>query len=124
MGTDLLFKFSVYDKVDPESKKELFGKLLAKDEPVLFHYAATRDHVIFTDRKLIALDIQGMSGSKKEFRIFPYSKITAFSIETAGFWDADCDFKIWVSGVGVFEIKFGKHLDIHEVGELLASKVI
>tara|TARA_B110000438_G_scaffold276960_1_gene299169 strand:+ start:1054 stop:1170 length:117 start_codon:yes stop_codon:yes gene_type:complete len=38
------------------------------------------------------MDVQGLTGSKKEYRSFPYSNISSFSIETAGTFDGDSDF--------------------------------
>lgn len=67
--------------------------------------------------------MQGLLGVKKEYRFFPYSKITSYSVETTGNFDADSDFKIWVSGVGVFEIKFAKKINIIELGKFMASKI-
>jgi hypothetical protein len=123
MGLDLLAKFSVVDKVDPTDGQELFDNLLADDEEILLSYKHRRDRVIFTDRKIIAIDIQGLTGKKKEFRVFPYTKITSFAVETAGTFDLDSDFRIWVSGVGVFEVKFGSSINIKEIGALLSDKV-
>jgi len=70
------------------------------------------------------MDVQGFTGSKKEFRSFPYSKISSFSVETAGTLDGDSDFKIWVSWVGVFEIKFHRRLDIKKIGKYLSKKIL
>ncbi len=70
------------------------------------------------------MDVQGFTGSKKEYRSFPYSRISSFSVETAGTFDGDSDFKIWVSGVGVFEIKFHKKLDIKKIGKYLSQKFL
>lgn len=124
MGLDLLLKFSVSKLIQPEGKElDIFKPMLASDEKIHFLYAATRDRVIFTDRKIITYDVKGLTGQKKEFRVFPYSKITSFSVETSGLTDFDSDFKIWVSGVGVFEIKFAPKLDIIQLGELLATKI-
>lgn len=124
MGLDLLLKFSVNQRIQPEGKElDIFKPMLAPDETIHFLYAATRDRVMFTDRKIITYDVQGITGSKKEYRIFPYSKISSISVETSGFMDFDSDFKVWVSGVGAFEIKFGTKLDIVQLGSFLASKV-
>lgn len=120
---DLIAKFSVLEKTNPADSKELFGIFLAPNEEILLAYKHIRDRVIFTDSKIICYDVQGITGSKKEYKIFPYSKIVSFSVETAGFFDADSDFKIWVSGVGCFEIKFGKNLNIKEIGGLMATKI-
>ena len=70
------------------------------------------------------MDVQGLTGSKKEYRTFPYSKISSFAVETAGTFDGDSDFRIWVSGVGVFEIKFYKKLDIKRIGRFLSEKLL
>lgn len=123
MPIDLLAKFSVTEKVTNEEGRELFDMFLAPGETILYFYRHARDKVIFTDRKIIAIDIQGITGKKKEFRMFPYSKITSFSVETAGTFDWDSDLKIWVSGVGVFGVKLGKKIDIAEIGILLSEKV-
>ena len=120
---DLIAKFSVVEKVPPEESIDIFNTFLAPNEEIVLFFRHARDRVVFTSFKIICYDVQGLTGSKKEYRIFPYSKISSFSVETAGFLDSDSDFKIWISGVGVFEIKFSKKLDIKEVGAFMASKI-
>lgn len=123
MPLDLLAKFSVVQKVSVEDGKDLLTPFLADDEPVMLSYKHTRDRIVFTDRKIIAMDSQGLTGKKKAFKIFPYTKISSFSVETAGTFDLDNDLKIWVSGVGVFGVKLGKKIDLQEIGKLLSEKV-
>lgn len=123
MAIDLIAKFSVSEKVEPKESKDKFDLFLAPQEEILLSYKSIRDRVVFTTKKIICYDVQGLTGSKKEYRIFPYSKISSVSVETAGFFDFDSDFKIWVSGVGCFEIKFGRKIDIKEVGSFMAAKI-
>lgn len=123
MSIDLLAKFSVVEKIPSEEGRELYDNFLTEGEEVLLSYRHKRDRVIFTDHKIIAIDIQGITGKKKDFRIFPYSKISSFSVETAGTLDLDSDLKVWVSGVGVFGIKLGKKIDLGEIAKLLSTKV-
>lgn len=123
MGLDLLLKFSVSTKVNAEDGKELFEVFLGEDEQILLSYKAVRDRLIFTNKKIITYNAQGLTGTKKEFRFFPYTKLSSYSVETAGVWDFDSDMKIWCSGVGCFSVKFGAKLDIHEIGALLSEKV-
>lgn len=123
MAIDLIAKFSVVDKVDPNDSKEIFDIFLAPDEQIVLSYKNVRDKVVFTNKKIICYDVQGLTGTKKEHRFFSYTKISSFSVETSGFFDGDSDFKIWVSGVGCFEIKFGRKLNIREIGSFMASKV-
>ena len=124
MKIDLLVRFSVTKEEDPASSLEKIQAILIDGEEVNLAYSHTRDRVWFTNKRIIAMDVQGITGSKKEYRSFPYSSISSFSIETAGTFDGDSDFKIWVSGVGVFEIKFHRKLDIKKIGRYLSQKIL
>ncbi len=124
MGLDLLTKFSVTLEIEEKFKLMQVSSILVDDEVVELAYGHTRDKVWFTNKRIITMDVQGLSGSKKEFRSFPYPKISSFAIETAGSFDGDSDFKIWVSGVGVFQIKFAKKLDIKRIGKFLSTKIL
>lgn len=124
MKVDLIVSFSVVKEDDINQASQLFAEFLVEGEVIELAYTHARDKVVFTSKRIICYDVQGFTGSKKEFRFFPYSKISSFSVETAGFFDGDSDFKIWVSGVGVFGIKFAKQLDIKKVGAFLSRKVI
>ena len=124
MKIDLLATFSVLKEESITENSQLIQDILINDEEIKLVYAHARDKVWFTNKRIIAMDVQGITGSKKEYRTFPYSNITSFSIETAGTFDGDSDFKIWLSGVGVFEIKFRKKLDIKKVGKFLSEKLL
>ena len=124
MKIDLLVTFSVTKEENPEASRTKIEDILIDGEEINLAYSHVRDKVWFTSKRIIAMDVQGLTGSKKEFKSFPYSKISSFSIETAGTFDGDSDFKIWVSGVGVFEIKFRKSLNIKKVGKFLSEKLL
>ncbi len=124
MKLDLLVNFSVAKYDDINKAAEIFSTFLVEGEKIELAYTHVRDKVVFTNKRIICYDVQGFTGSKKEFRFFPYSKISSFSVETAGTFDGDGDFKIWVSGVGVFGIKFSKSLDIKQIGSFLSKKTI
>jgi len=124
MKIDLLVKFSVTKQVEKSTKLELIEPILIEGEIIEGAFSHTRDMVWFTDKRIIAMDVQGITGSKKEFLSFPYSKITSFSVETAGTFDGDSDFKIWLSGFGAFEIKFHRNLNIRSIGKYLSQKLL
>lgn len=124
MKIDLLVSFSVTHEIDVNAIDEKTSSILIDGETVLFAYSHTRDKVYFTSKRIIAVDVQGLTGLRKEYRSFPYSKISSFSVESSGLFDSDNDFKIWVSGVGVFGIKFGERLDIRIISKLLAEKTL
>ena len=124
MKTDFTFNLFMLDKVANEQSHERINELLIEGEEIVLTYKGLRDWVWFTNKRLITMDVQGITGKKKEFRSFPYSKITAFAIETAGSFDFDSEFKIWLSGYGAFELKFGKKINILEINQFLTSKIL
>lgn len=121
---DLISKFSVTKKDSTEKNENIISDIMAQGESIEYAYSHVRDKVWFTNKRIITMDVQGLTGKKKEFRSFPYSKISSFSIETAGTFDGDSDFKIWVSGVGLFQIKFALNLNIQEVAKYMGSKCL
>ncbi|WP_119153921.1 PH domain-containing protein [Caldimonas tepidiphila] len=72
--------------------------MLAPQETIQQAYKLVRDLVVFTNRRLIFIDKQGITGSKKEYLSVPYRAITCFSCESRGHFDLDAEVKIWVSG--------------------------
>lgn len=102
-----------------------FGKILANSETVERAYKLVRDLFIFTNKRLILIDKQGLTGKKMEVHSIPYRSITHFSIETAGNFDLDAELKIWISGNHEpIEKQFNKSLNIYEVQSVLAEYVL
>jgi hypothetical protein len=83
-----------------------------------------RDSFIFTNRRLILVDKQGMTGKKVDYTSVPYRHIHRFSVETAGQFDMDAELKIWVTGHGEpIKKEFRKGVDIYEVQAILAQYI-
>jgi len=88
-------------------------------------YQLIRDYFVFTDKRFVLVDKQGITGSKVEYHSIPYRSITHFSIETAGTFDLDAELKIWISGAAApIQKQFNKKLSIYEVQSVLASYVL
>ena len=85
-------------RVDPGGVAQEYGRLLAQGEQVHAAYQLVRDVFIFTDRRLILVDKQGVTGRKVQYHSMPYKSITHFSVETAGTFDLDAELTIWISG--------------------------
>jgi hypothetical protein len=81
---------------------------------------------MFTSKRLILIDVQGVTGSKIEFQSLPYKNISRFSLETAGTFDLDAELKIWISSENLPTVskKFNKSIDVYEIHRYLASKVM
>jgi hypothetical protein len=112
-------------KIDNSQIQQEFGQILAPGEKVEHAYQLIRDYLVFTDKRFVLVDKQGVTGSKVEYHSIPYKSITHFTIETAGTFDLDAELKIWISGTATpIQKKFNKRLSIYEVQAVLASYVL
>ena len=113
-------------EVSTEKLNEKYARLLVEDEQVELGFKLLRDTFMFTNRRLILIDVQGLTGSKVEYKSLPYKNISRFSLETAGTFDLDAELKIWISSEDTPSVskKFNKSIDVYEVQKYLAGKVI
>lgn len=102
-----------------EQIEKEFSELLCDNETVEVGFKLIRDMFIFTNKRLILIDKQGVTGSKVEMLTIPYSKITKFSKESAGHFDLDSELKIWIGSEPaplVKEFKAGDNInDVYRV---------
>ena len=99
-----------------------YEKLLAPDEQIHAGFKVVRDLIVFTTKRIIMIDVQGMTGRKREYLTIPYSKITKFSIESSGHLDLEADLKIWVgSDLKPIEKKFNRKTNIYDVQRIMAT---
>lgn len=112
-------------KIDAGKIQQEFSQILTKDETVEHAYQLLRDYFVFTNRRFVLVDKQGLTGSKVEYHSIPYRSITHFAVETAGTFDLDAELKIWIAGTPQpLQKKFTKQLNIYEVQAVLASYVL
>ncbi|WP_433610426.1 PH domain-containing protein [Prescottella agglutinans] len=106
--------------IDPATANSEFGKLLGHGEQIHAAYQLVRDSFLFTNRRLILVDKQGITGRKTEYHSVLYKSITHFSVETAGSFDLDAELKIWISGNPMpIQKQFSKGVSIYEVQAML-----
>lgn len=111
-------------KVKEDSVLRDISPLLIADEQVVGVYKGIRDYVVFTSKRLIAVNVQGMTGKKKDYTSLPYSKVQAFSVETAGHFDLDSELEIWFSGLSKVKLEFTGGSDIVQIGQLIGGYVL
>ena len=105
---------------DAEKGKKLTEELLVPDEQVLSAYRDVRDWVIFTDRRIISVNVESVTGKKKNFTSLPYAKVSAFSVETAGVLDIDSRMELWFSGLGRVRFEFTGGSDTVAISRMIA----
>ena len=98
--------------------------LLVPGENVVAAFKAMRDYVVFTDKRLIAVNVQGMTGKKQDYTSLPYAKIQAWSVETAGSFDLDAELELWFSGLGRVRLEFKGASDIRSLGQMIATHAL
>lgn len=112
--------------VSPAELQTQYGQLLIENEEVELGFRLIRDVFIFTTKRLILVDKQGLTGSKTEYKSISYKSISRFSIETAGTFELDAELKIWVSSEVLPSItkQFNKSVNVYDVQKVLASHVL
>ena len=113
-------------KVSNDSVRSEIEPLLISNEVIEHAYKLVRDLVIFTDKRLIIVDKQGLTATKVEYKSIIYRTIAKFATETAGHFDLYGEIKIWISGqVEPSEVlQFKKGEALADVQRLLAEKVL
>lgn len=102
-----------------------FRSILIDGEIIETAFAVFRDKWVFTNKRLILLDIQGLTGSKREYLTIPYHSVDRFSIETVGTLDDDCEMKLWIKGmVEPLKKEFKRNTDIKGLQRALASHIL
>lgn len=105
-----------------EKIEEEFAPLLAPGETLQRAFALIRDLIVFTDRRVILVNKQGVTAKKTEYRSIPYRAITMFSLETAGHFDLEADLRIWLSGQPApIELHLGRNSGAQQIVALLAQ---
>jgi hypothetical protein len=95
--------------------------LLINGEEIIACYKTIRDGVAFSNKRIFLIDIQGMTGKKKDITSLPYSKIRAFSTETAGVFDIDSELELWYSELGKIKLEFTGNTNIAEICKIIST---
>ena len=107
--------------VDYDKYAKLVDQLLIDGEEPIYAFATVRDGLVFTNMRVIAINIQGVTGKRRDFTSLPYKRIQAFSIETSGVFDIDSELELWFSGLGNVKFEFTSRADAAELCRIIAS---
>ncbi len=111
--------------IDVSNLPNQVDKFLLDGEEVVSAFKTIRDSVIFTNLRVIAVNVQGLTGKKVDYTSLPYSKVQAFSIETSGSFDWDCELDLFFAGdIGKVRFEFKSGFDIVQFNRLLSSFIL
>jgi hypothetical protein len=110
--------------VNDNAFEKMVAPILVNGEEIVRCFQSIRDGVVFTSKRIITINIQGITGKKKDFTSLPYNKIQSFSVETAGAFDLDSELELWFSGMGRVKLEFIGATDIAHLCKLISEKVL
>lgn len=98
--------------------------LLLENETIIDSYKSMRDGVVFTSKRIISVNVQGLTGSKKDYTSIPYKNIVAYSVETSGTFDLDSELEIYLSSVGKVKFEFTGRAAIVEISRYISQHLL
>ncbi|MBR3023419.1 MAG: PH domain-containing protein [Oscillospiraceae bacterium] len=112
--------------IDTASVRNEVNGLLINGEEILCAFQTIRDQLVFTNKRIISIDVQGITGKRKSFATMPYSKIQFFSIQTPGFIELFPDSELYLVFSSGFTAKFEfkGQVDIGMIGRIISEYVL
>ena len=121
------FKNAEYLKLKPVDNSTFLSTIqpmFVSGEEIIASFKTIRDGVVFTTKRIFAINVQGLTGKKVDYTSLPYSKIQAFSIETAGVIDLDSELELWFSGLGKVKFEFVSRADVSQICKMISELVL
>ena len=111
-------------RIDYSEVASQIDPLLIEGEQGFLDFKGMRDYIVFTSKRIVAVNVQGITGKKKDYTSLPFSKVQAFSLETAGTFDLDAELELWFSGLGKVKFEFKGNTDVAYLNKLIAHHVL
>jgi hypothetical protein len=121
-------KDSVFNlkQIDVSQVRNEVSSFLIDGEEILDAFMTFRDQVVFTNKRIISIDVQGITGKRKSFATLPYSTIQFFEIQTQGFLEIFPDSELFIQYANGFTAKFEfkGNVDICRIGKIISTFVL
>ncbi len=109
--------------IKPESVRADVNGLLIGGETIVSAFQTVRDQLVFTNKRIIAIDVQGVTGKRKSFTTLPYSKVQFFTIQTPGFMElfSDTELLLMFSNGFTAKFEFRGSVDIGQISRVISQ---
>ena len=111
-------------QVDNSAYAEKIAPMLVDGEQILSTFHIMRDGIVFTDKRIIAINVQGVTGKKVDYTMLPYKRIQTFSVETAGILDLDSELDLWFAGMGHVRFEFAARCDVAKICKSISERML
>jgi len=111
-------------EIDPKEGFALVEPMLIADETIFAAFKSVRDHIVFTNKRVIAVNVEGLTGKKRDYTSLPYSKIQAWSAQTASLLGFDTEMVLWFAGLGQAKFEFKGKFDVTTFNQLVGSYIL
>ena len=121
------FQNASFLKLKPVSDRDftdMISPMFVPGEQIVQSFRGIRDGVVFTNKRIFTINVQGITGKKKDFTSLPYSKIQAYSVETAGVLDLDSELDLWFSGMGRIRFEFVARANVGDICRMISEQVL
>lgn len=121
------FKNAEFLKLKPANDSayaDIIQPMFVSGEEIIGTFQAIRDGVVFTNKRIIVINVQGITGKKKDVTSLPYSKMQAYSVETAGVLDLDSELELWFSTLGKIKLEFVSRANVAEICKIISDHVL
>ena len=121
------FENASFPKLGPCSSSDaqsMLSPIQLEGETIQQTFRSVRDMVLFTNRRIVAINVQGITGKKKDYTSLPYARIQCWSVETAGVFDLDAELDLWFSGMGHVRFEFRGGVDVRAISQTIANYVL
>ena len=108
-----------------EMRQDITRLMINGEQPVMA-FKTVRDQLVFTNKRIIAIDVQGLTGKRKSFASTPYSKVQYFAIQTPGFAELipDSELFIMFSNGATAKFEFKGNTDIGRIGRMISEFIL
>ncbi|MEE1114187.1 MAG: PH domain-containing protein [Eubacterium sp.] len=97
---------------------------LVQGEEFVQAFKTVRDQVIFTNKRIIVVNVQGITGKKTSYISYPYSKVQYFGVETAGLLDIDSELILAFNDGNKLQFDFKSHVDIRHICAVISNYIL
>ena len=123
-GIRLDSNFLNLKSIDVKEVREEIPELLVEKERIISAFKTVRDQVVFTNKRIFVINVQGITGKKVSYFTYPYSKIQYYGIETAGLIDIDSELVLKFNDGTTLQFDFRSSVNIKEINQILSEHIL